>query len=478
MNSSGIITLFADPPPSRRGPSSFMVSILLHGAGISLFYLGLRHTPRVVDPSLTERFTVRLLKLQRTEQQATLPAQSGVQYPVPQAAVHPVQPGGRMAGSPYVPRQFAQLVRGPQTLVQPDLPPKLLLPQEIPIPAALMWSPENAPTRQIAPPPPQEVAATNVQPSLEIPNREATLADLNISATAFTADAPLPSPSTTSPVAVLRTEPAKAVPEPASKPVVPPSPARVLSISDLQMREGTITLPPANESAPASSSGLLAPGNAKDTSEAGNRKSASEQNGSGAGQGAGDQTDKAAAAGASVGQTGGATGQNQGSDEPGAGADLAFHHITVPRDGRFGAVVVGSSLAEEYPEMSGLWSGRLAYTVYLHVGLAKNWILQYSLPRAAEAAAAGNTIRPEAPWPYDIVRPQLAPGDFNADAIMVHGFVNVAGRFEQLAIVFPPQFAQTKFVLGALQQWQFRPAMQNGQIAAVEVLLIIPDELE
>jgi hypothetical protein len=57
---------------------------------------------------------------------------------------------------------------------------------------------------------------------------------------------------------------------------------------------------------------------------------------------------------------------------------------------------------------------------------------------------------------------------------MVHGFVNASGRFEKLAIVFPAGFAQTKFVLGALERWQFRAAMQNGLMTTVEVLLIIP----
>jgi hypothetical protein len=60
---------------------------------------------------------------------------------------------------------------------------------------------------------------------------------------------------------------------------------------------------------------------------------------------------------------------------------------------------------------------------------------------------------------------------------MVHGFVNQAGRFEALAIVFPMGFAQAQFVLNALAQWQFRPAMQSGQSAKVEILLIIPDEV-
>jgi hypothetical protein len=61
---------------------------------------------------------------------------------------------------------------------------------------------------------------------------------------------------------------------------------------------------------------------------------------------------------------------------------------------------------------------------------------------------------------------------------MIHGIVNHAGRFESLAIAFPAQYAQASFVLNTLQQWQFRPARQNGKATAVEVVLIIPDELE
>ena len=52
----------------------------------------------------------------------------------------------------------------------------------------------------------------------------------------------------------------------------------------------------------------------------------------------------------------------------------------------------------------------MAYTAYLHVGLSKSWIMQYSLPANAEAAAGGTTSRLEAPWPYNIVRPNLAAG--------------------------------------------------------------------
>ena len=104
--------------------------------------------------------------------------------------------------------------------------------------------------------------------------------------------------------------------------------------------------------------------------------------------------------------------------------------------------------------------------------------MQYSLPRAVDASQGGPVAHLEAPWPYDIVRPNLDPGSIDADALMVHGFVNQSGYFETLSIVFPQAFPQAQFVIAALQKWQFRPAMQNGQSAKVEVLLIIPEQFE
>jgi hypothetical protein len=112
------------------------------------------------------------------------------------------------------------------------------------------------------------------------------------------------------------------------------------------------------------------------------------------------------------------------------------------------------------------------------VGLDKNWILQYSVTRSADAALAGNLARLEAPWPYDITRPNLATLDLHSDALMIHGILSEAGRFEALAFAFPHGFRYASFVLRALQQWQFRPARQNGQATPVEVLLIIPGELD
>jgi hypothetical protein len=217
-----------------------------------------------------------------------------------------------------------------------------------------------------------------------------------------------------------------------------------------------------NETAPSPTSDSLAVERPANVLQGGSGDLASKQNGTGVGETSGNQGDAIAA--------NGLAGQNGTGNEP------AVTRIVLPKDGHFGVVVVGSSPMEEYPEAQGVWTDRLAYTVYLHVGLAKSWILQYCLPADAAVVVAGNLTRPDAPWPYVVVRPHLAPSDTNGDAIMVHGLINTRGQFERLAVVFPQQFAQAQFVLSALQQWQFRPATQDGQITAVEVLLIIPRE--
>ena len=79
--------------------------------------------------------------------------------------------------------------------------------------------------------------------------------------------------------------------------------------------------------------------------------------------------------------------------------------------------------------------------------------------------------RLEAPWPYDITRPNLLTRDLNADALMVHGVLNQEGRLESLAIAFPSSFRYASFVLRALRSMAVpagaaeRPADRRGSAA-------------
>jgi hypothetical protein len=475
MRSSRTISLFSDRPDTSRQSPSFVVSILVHGAVIGLLFLGILFPPRLSNKILTERYDLRHLDLQTPEEQMRRAAASGIDYPRPRTVTHKLAPGGSPKLQRAVLRLTSRAPKAPQTLVQPMIPPNPKPIKATPLPTVVLWKPEISPVKAIVPPPPAKPMAAPVLPSFEAPNKEVNLADVRISATALAAQKLPILPSTTSPV-VVRGPDLPQTPATTSVSTAQPTPTAVLSLSDIRMNAGTVFLPPVNESASADSPGTLTQGEGKDPSQPGKGNLASKASGSGAGLSADDPKDKAGLGGG-AGKGGAKTGRSESSQTASdSGEEPPTTTITMAKDGRFGSVVVGASLQERYPETAELLSGRLAYTVYLHLGVAKSWILQYTLPRAVDDAEMGNINHLEAPWPYNIVRPNLAPDSINADAVMVHGYVNKAGRFEELAIVFPPEFPRTKFVLDALAQWQFRPAARSGQVTRVEILLIIPDE--
>src|SRR5262249_45580325 len=142
----------------------------------------------------------------------------------------------------------------------------------------------------------------------------------------------------------------------------------------------------------------------------------------------------------------------------------------------YSVVVMSSAASDAYPESAGVFTGKMVYTVYVRVGLAKGWILQYGLPQGAPAAAGQQRAKAEleAPWPYLLLRPELTRAG-ETGPILVSGVVNASGRFEQLAMVQPEDLAERDFLLEALYQWEFRPAAWGGEPTTVEVLLVIPE---
>ncbi len=501
--SSQTITLFTQQNDFGPRPTSFAASIVLHGMTVAVILFGLAYKPpstRVV----MEHYSVRELDLHLNEQ-----ALNAVRQVMPPPAPHPgpraLASAGNSTPSPPVPRPMTQAKPGPQTLIQADLPKPITLPVPIPLPQVVIWSPSRTIVKKIVPPLPEKPTAANVKPNLERPNEEMNLADINVSSSFHPSSKSIVAPSTTSPVAVPLPQQVQLPPVTATQPSSQPTPAAIVSLSDLRMNNGTVNLPPVSESAMSTTQGMLAPNQMRDLSlpakeiplgnpgqgsgtgsgktngaaiGAGQGSSATPNNG-GSAAGQGTQGKPNGSGPATAAGTPNASNSSQGSP---SGADqnaqLTSTQITLPKDGRFGAVVVGDSLQDQYPEAGGVWGSRMAYTVYLHVGLAHNWIMQYALPRAADAADAGTVIRLDAPWPYSIVRPNLDPGSVDADAIMIHGFIDQAGRFEKLTLIVPPAFPQAQFVLAALAKWQFRPALQDGQSKRVEVLIIIPEELD
>jgi hypothetical protein len=469
------MTLFSAEPGPKPPSSSFILSIFLHGAALGLITFGLLAAPKVTPPPPAEHYAVRRLELHQLEPRMN--PGSPIAYPRwPAAASTAPAPAGRPLLQRPAPRQLAAAAHGAQTLLQPDIAKPLALAVPMPAPTLIIWNALNAPAKTIAAPLPEKPPAAGPRPFLQLPNQEEDLAEFSLKASDLPAPQQPIQAGTTTPLAAPDPKPATPAPITTTQGAAQPTSAAVVLLSELHMKDGPVLLPPVNETetaAATNSSSDLAAGQAKIPSQAG-KVSSHGKSGDPSGK-TGDPSAGRAGKGAAppaIAET--ASGQSalEVAGQPSA------THIHLPKNGQFGAVVVGSSMAEEYPETAGLWSGRLAYTVYLHVGLAKSWILQYSLPRGADAAETGGMERIAAPWPYSIVTPNLAPGAIDADALIVHGFIDQEGRFEYLAIAFPPQFPQARFVLDSLAQWQFRPAAQNGQKVKVEVVLIIPNEVE
>jgi hypothetical protein len=458
MRSSSTITLFSAHTELDQKPFSFLISALAHTTVAALLLFGFISAPKVKPSALAERYTVRHLELESLDSAMEQAAASAAEEARADSQTHASAPGGSSEQQQQMMQQVAQALPARQTLVQPDVPKPVTLP-DIPVPSVVIWNAANAPAKVIVAPQPQKPPVANVKPSIQKPSNEVLLADVAIPATKLPSMNQPFLPRTTSPIVLRGAKPTPPAPITTAAGSAKSTSATVMSLSNTRMAKGTVVLPPVNQTGPSNARGSFGQGHSTQP-----------------GQGNGNQTGKAAGTG--QGQHSGASslaGSGQGS-QPGFGQGGQFSavHIARQKEGQFGAVVLGSSLADKYPETAELWNGRVSYTVYLHMGLAKSWILQYSLPHSGE----GNVQHVEAPWPFSIERPNIAPGSINADALMVHGFVNQAGRFESLSIAFPPGFAQAKFVLGALSQWQFRPATQNGQSVKVEVLLIIPEILE
>jgi hypothetical protein len=438
--------LFQVLPPRRNGFPALAISTALHGFGIGAVMWALLHTPAVIQDPLSKNYKVRHLQLQVPETEASRAAEA--LYPnqnksTKPAAKHNPAPADveqNAQAAPH-PRSVPALHmpeggKGKQILVQPEERTQTAA-AEVPLPNVLVWTPQVKPAETIVPPTPQPLTTVDAQTSLNAPNEELQLADQAMAAADRTPMFEMPAAGNTSPIATQGSSDVKMPPATASVPNADPTPAAVLSVSDLRMNDGTVALPPVNETR-------------------------------------GDQGKDGGVTGPQDGPNGIGDAANAAADQPADGESA--EHIELPKDGRFGVVVVGTSLSDQYPETLDVWSDRVAYTAYLHVGTPKAWILQYAQLREADASSAGTVAHLDAPWPYDILRPNMLAKDLNADALMVHGVLNEAGKLVNLAIAYPVGYIHSSYVLHELGMWQFRPAQQRGKPTAVEVLLIIPEE--
>lgn len=488
------IELLVDWTDPSRGLSGSAISIGMHVAVGTCLIFGLNHTPsfRSVPHTRTE---TRYLDVRNTRPkliygsahaEAALGSANNRSGPVSYDAPTPIQ-------QPLA-------LRGTQTLIQPDAPKSVLLPELTPIPFVAVWAAKLPTLSPKISTPVQQVAVPNQHPKIATPNQEVTASDINLASTPFKSPVPMPQATTQTPVAAPenKTPPVSALA--VSSAAGSAEPARVISLSDLHLKNGTVTIPLANTSVMPSTTDAMTMARSNKDAKGGQANTpgpsnpearsgpATERAGTPGGSpnpsahsGAGDSKggnsgasgSKAVGPGAGGSKAGGAAVGESGDGDSGA-SDNA--RIRYPKDGQFGVVIVGNNLANEYPEAAELWNGRMIYTVYVHVGSGKSWILQYAPVRNLASDKVAGVTKPDAPWPYELVRPALTWADGDSETVMMHGFVTDAGRLERLELLLPTGFPQEQIIQHALKLWQFRPAQQNGEAISVEVLLIIPSQ--
>jgi len=414
-----------------------------------------------------------------------------------------------------------------QTLVQMEIPPNIVLKQEIPLPTVLLWTQTKLPPpvrKQFVAPPISKVPAIAqslpVPSVIEPPNQEIKMANLNLAA-AIVNVAPrlIQPPAIAPPVSTAGQETAKEIPQIGLANSAQPSAANLISQPNTPLRSATtLVLPPANQIAPSDTANAgSSPGAAgtTNTQEGSSGVPGRGLNGSGTGEvstqakGNGGSTSgplrgNSGASGSTPGRSGlageeGSTahggigtaspGNGTGNPNGGKGANgtdgapgnsiAGLTRIMQPKEGKFAVVVQGSPDSARYSESVGALSGKVVYTVYLRLGLRKNWILQYSPQNTAAKSVTvkGSATPLQAPWPILMMRLDRLSA-LDSDYIMVRGMLKSDGRFDQLAMVFPDELKDRDLLLNSLKLWEFRPASRDGEPVAVEVLLIIPRDAD
>ena len=142
----------------------------------------------------------------------------------------------------------------------------------------------------------------------------------------------------------------------------------------------------------------------------------------------------------------------------------------MPRNGNYEVVVTQN--AGVIPGSADFLRGRPVYSVYLHAGDKKDWILQYCLPASDEAprknsvvVLLGDLAPVGGPYAVVMLRPAVTFAAPDIRYAMVHGFINTDGHFEQLNEVGDRALKNMAELLQALAGWEFpRPELYTRMV--------------
>ncbi|MGO9095427.1 MAG: hypothetical protein ACLQGV_09400 [Bryobacteraceae bacterium] len=376
-----------------------------------------------------------------------------------------------------------------QSIVQPNSSAELA--RDLRLPEVFFWSPPAAP-QPVAEPyvlpgyavPPSETRRLDAPPSLDLPSlglvSPSTLQPLERAALAI--------PHSGMPIrTIFSDEPSQ--PPSASADSTPGEPTNLLSISSdpVPLRE-FLSIPPGSQVGRTPASGAEArdwSGGGANGGGAGGDQDARSGSAASASATASHPDSPASAAGKPDQPAQTASSSAAGAPPPGGSparsAAVEATRMAHPAGGVFDVVVQSGGL-EGFPESGGVLSGKPVYTVYLQVGAPTEWILQYCIPAedAENYQINGSVVTlaapPQlaAPFPLTTFRPP--PHHRSGGYLMAHGFIGANGRFQDLGILGKGDASESAQAIAVLEQWEFRPASQNGAPVRVEILLAIPAE--
>jgi hypothetical protein len=156
--------------------------------------------------------------------------------------------------------------------------------------------------------------------------------------------------------------------------------------------------------------------------------------------------------------------------------------IANPPSGNFDVVVTQSALPPVLQELGISLTGSPVFTVYLKVGDDREWLLQYCLPVASKPVTnpyeifvgAPTPIVP--PYPLSTVIPKSIVGRHSTGSVAFHGRLTATGAFLNLELR-PQKSALGLQILPMLEDWRFRPAAVDGRPSEVEILLVVPGQI-
>jgi hypothetical protein len=167
------------------------------------------------------------------------------------------------------------------------------------------------------------------------------------------------------------------------------------------------------------------------------------------------------------------------SPDPAKDGGAGVIRTTHASNGNFDVVILQSVRRDDLPEVGATLSGNPVYTVYLSVGDAREWLLEYCIPASVNPRANSYMVNIDdpgvvsAPYPLATAIPKSIFELPHPKNIVLHGLLSATGALHE---VKAPNMdnALVHDVLLLLSQWQFRPALRNKVPVDVEVLLIIP----